>query len=189
MKNSTLGIALTFLALSTGVVACAKADEDRSDKKPVEVAIQDQEAGSRLEVEKVSAPVETAGPAGIMAYVDRYPFDPIHGVSFFQNRTVRSAIVASGVPRDVQQFVVFDGNVVVPIRSTMGRLMVSGYDPSGAGVTNWALLMTPDGKAAVCYSSGENPQAITADWYYDGGIAFTLEDRCPVAARGYPKLQ
>lgn len=179
MKNSKLGIALMILALSSGGAACAKGDEDRSDGKPLEVAVQDQKAGSKMEADKVSAPVETAGAAGIMAYVDKYPSDPVQGVSFFQNRTVRSAIVASGAPRDVQQFVVSDGNVVVPIRSTMGRLMVSGYDPAGAGVTNWALLVTPDGKAAVCYSSGENPNAITADWYYEGGIAFTLEDRCP----------
>ena len=30
MKNSKLGIALTVLALSIGVVACAKADDDRA---------------------------------------------------------------------------------------------------------------------------------------------------------------
>lgn len=179
MKNRKLGIALTALALSIGVVACAKADDDRSDKKPVEVAVQDRTAAPKMEADKVAAPAETAAAPGIMAYAGKDPFDPVQGVSFFQNRAVRDAIVASGAPRDVQQFVVFDGNVVVPIRSTMGRLMASGYDPAGAGVTNWAILMTPAGKAAVCYSSGENPNAITADWYYEGDIAFTLEDRCP----------
>jgi hypothetical protein len=84
------------------------------------------------------------------------------------------------VDRDIQKAVFFDGNVVGVVTETRGRLLLHGYDPVGAGSTNWAILMIPDGsKAAVCYSTGIVKYEQGADWYFEGDQAFTLYAPCP----------
>jgi hypothetical protein len=116
----------------------------------------------------------------LSAYVGKHPTEPVQGVTFFQHPDVRAAIVASGVDRDIQKSIVFDGNVVGVATATRGRLLLHGYDPAGAGSTNWAILMIPDGsKAAVCYSTGIVGYEKGADWYFEGDVAFTLYTPCP----------
>lgn len=96
-----------------------------------------------------------AAPPPLRAYLGKHPTEPIQGVSFFHHPDVRAAIIASGVDRDIQKSIFFDDNVVGVVTETRGRLLLHGYDPAGAGSTNWAILMIPDsGKAAVCYSTG-----------------------------------
>ena len=123
---------------------------------------------------------QDAAPPPLTAYIGKYPFDEVQGVTFFQHPVVRAAIVASGVDRDIQRVLVFDDNVVGPITETKGRLLVHGYDPAGAGVVNWAILLVADrNKAAVCYSEGIEKDVTGADWYFEGRVAFTLYDPCP----------
>lgn len=101
-------------------------------------------------------------------------------MSFFQNPAVRAAIAASGVNREIQKAIVFEDTMVGVVTETRGRLLGHGYDPVGAGSTNWAILMIPDGsEAAVCYSTGVVTDKQGADWYYDGELVFTLYQPCP----------
>ena len=121
-----------------------------------------------------------AAPPPLRAYLGKHPTEPIQGVSFFHHPDVRAAIIASGVDRDIQKSIFFDDNVVGVVTETRGRLLLHGYDPAGAGSTNWAILMIPDsGKAAVCYSTGIEGYEKGADWYFEGDLAFTLYTPCP----------
>jgi len=165
MKSRTLSLACAALAFNGLMATCVQADEIKSDKaRPSAAAPQAREKA----------------PPALSRYVGKHPFDAVEGVTFFQHPAVRAAIIASGVDRDTQKSIFFDDNVVGVVTKTRGRLLLHGYDPAGAGSTNWAILMIPDGsKAAVCYSTGVIPDKQGADWYYGGDLAFTLYETCP----------
>lgn len=173
MQNSRLPLIFAILALNAAGAACAQADE-KQDPKPQSAVV----AQPKAAVDPVAR--QDAAPPPLSAYIGKYPFDEVQGVTFFQHPVVRAAIVASGVDRDIQRVLVFDDTVVGPITETKGRLLVHGYDPVGAGVVNWAILLVADGsKAAVCYSQGVEKDVRGADWYFEGQLAFTLYDPCP----------
>jgi len=174
MKAARFGFVATVVALTLGSAACAQAEEEG---KPEAAAAVVQDAPKTAEKAAVQS---GSTPPPLSAYVGKYPFDKVQGVSFFEHPLVREAIQTSGIDSDVQRFIFADDNVVGPIRTSLGRLMLHGYDPAGAGVENWAILLTPDGRtAAVCYSSGVEHDVRGADWYYEGEIAFTLYQACP----------
>ena len=171
MTFRTACAALGAFTLAATLAACSQAEEvERAEAAPP----------------AASAPAATAAAAKdgeappLSAYIGKHPTEPIQGVTFFQHPAVRAAIVASGADRDIQKAIVFDDNVVGVVTETRGRLLLHGYDPAGAGSTNWAILMIPDGsKAAVCYSTGIVGYEKGADWYFEGDLAFTLYTPCP----------
>ncbi|MEN5147033.1 hypothetical protein [Brevundimonas diminuta] len=165
------------LALAVALAACSQADRG-ADKQaaPAETQAPVANADAAPAVEVVQN--DKAPP--LSAYAGKHPTVPVNGVTFFQHPDVRAAIEASGVDRDIQKSIFFDGNVVGVVTPTRGRLLLHGYDPAGAGVTNWAILMVPDGsKAAVCYSTGVVKDEQGADWYFGGDVVFTLYQPCP----------
>lgn len=166
---------LIALALAATLAACSQAEERaRAEPAPAEASVPASAAAP------TSAPDRDGEAPPLSAYAGKHPTEPVQGVTFFQHPDVRAAIVASGVDRDIQKSIVFDGNVVGVVTETRGRLLLHGYDPAGAGSTNWAILMIPDGsKAAVCYSTGIVGYEKGADWYFEGDVAFTLYTPCP----------
>jgi hypothetical protein len=163
------------LALAATLAACSQAEEGAAvAPTPAEA---DAPASSAA---PATAPDRNGEAPPLSVYVGKHPTEPVQGVTFFQHPDVRAAMVASGVDRDIQKSIVFDGNVVGVVTETRGRLLLHGYDPAGAGSTNWAILMIPDGsKAAVCYSTGIVGYEKGADWYFEGDVAFTLYTPCP----------
>lgn len=159
MTLRTACAALGAFTLAATLAACSQAEEaERVDAAP---------AVASTPVTTAAAKDREAPP--LSAYVGKHPTEPVQGVTFFQHPAVRAAIVASGADRDIQKAIVFDDNVVGVVTPTRGRLLLHGYDPAGAGSTNWAILMIPDGsKAAVCYSTGIVGYEKGADWYFEG---------------------
>lgn len=175
MTHRTACAAFGALTLAAMLAACSQAEDDARAEAPATTA---QAETSAPAVAVASARDGEAPP--LSAYVGKHPTEPVQGVTFFQHPDVRAAIDASGVDRDIQKAVFFDGNVVGVVTETRGRLLLHGYDPVGAGSTNWAILMIPDGsKAAVCYSTGIVKYEQGADWYFEGDQAFTLYAPCP----------
>ena len=171
----TTCIALGALALTTGLAACSRADAPETASKAPEAQAAAEAAAAPETVARADS-----GPPPLRAYLGKHPTEPVQGVTFFQHPDVRAAIIASGVDRDIQKAIVFDDNVVGVVTETRGRLLLHGYDPAGAGSTNWAILMVPESrKAAVCYSTGIVGYEKGADWYYEGDQAFTLYTPCP----------
>ncbi|WP_427791699.1 hypothetical protein [Brevundimonas diminuta] len=169
--------AVGSLMIAAALAACSPAgDADAGKAAPTEAL----PAPAPAPVAEVvlTAPGDAAPP--LSAYVGKHPTDPVRGVSFFRHPAVRAAVEASGVDRDIQKSIFFDGNVVGVVTPTRGRLLLHGYDPAGAGVTNWAILIVPDGsKAAVCHSDGVVKDKQGADWYLEGDLVFTLYQPCP----------
>ncbi|PZO04247.1 MAG: hypothetical protein DCF29_10585 [Alphaproteobacteria bacterium] len=119
----------------------------------------------------------------LSAYVDKYPFDAVDGVTFIDHPLVRAAIERSGAPAEALEFLRNDNTVVVPIREVDGRLMSRGFEPAVGGDVNWGILISLDGqRGAVCYSTGVVPDVSGADWYIDGEKAFTRYEMCPSEA-------
>lgn len=174
LKTGLTVIGSLILAATLG--ACSQAETGAS-KDDVPAEVQPSEALAPVNGEDASS---SSKAPPLSAYIGMHPTVPVQGVTFFQHPDVRAAIEASGVDRDIQKSIFFDGNVVGVVTPTRGRLLLHGYDPAGAGSTNWAILMIPDGsKAAVCYSTGIIGYEKGADWYYEGDQAFTLYTPCP----------
>ena len=116
----------------------------------------------------------------LSAYVGKYPFDAVDGVTFVDHPLVRAAMESSGAPAEALEFLRNDNTIVVPIREVDGRLMSRGFEPASGGDVNWGVLISLDGqRGAVCYSTGVEEYTRGADWYIDGAKAFTLFDMCP----------
>lgn len=174
MTLRTLSLACAAVAFSGVLAACAKAEDAPSGEAAPAGASAPAAAGQQ------AAASSRRGPPPLSAYIGKPPFEEVQGVSFFKHPLVRAAIEASGIDRDLQKAIVYDDTVVGVVTPTRGRLLVSGYDPVGAGSTNWAILLVADGsKAAVCYSTGVVPDQQGADWYYEGDKVFTLYQPCP----------
>ena len=175
MKSLTRSVACAALVFNGLMATCVHAQEIKPDKARPAAA-----AGASSTAAPAAPQAGEKAPPALSRYVGKHPFDAVQGVTFFQHPAVRAAIIASGVDRETQKSIFFDDNVVGVVTKTRGRLLLHGYDPAGAGSTNWAILMIPDGsKAAVCYSTGVIPDKQGADWYYGGDLVFTLYETCP----------
>lgn len=115
------------------------------------------------------------------AYADKYPYDKVKGLAFYNQPKVRAAIEAAVPPGEIRDRIFSKESVVyAPIKASQGRLLATGYDPASGGDVNWAVLMVVDGsKAAVCYSTGVEKDVRGAAWYLGGEVAFTLYQKCP----------
>lgn len=116
----------------------------------------------------------------LSAYIGKYPFDAVDGVTFIDHPLVRAAMERSGAPTEALDYIRNDNTVVVPIIEVDGRLMSRGFEAASGGDVNWGILISLDGQlGAVCYSTGVEKYTRGADWFIDGEKAFTLYDMCP----------
>lgn len=128
-----------------------------------------------------AAPNEAAPDLGL--YVDKFVFDKVQGMSFLEHPLVRAAIEAAAPAGPVRDQIYVTDAVSTPVIKVGQRLYVRSYDPASGGDVNWAILIAIDGsKAALCYSSGVEPDVQGADWYAEGEKAFTLFVPCPSEA-------
>ncbi len=119
----------------------------------------------------------------LTAYVGKYPFDPVQGVSFRQHPQVLAAVAAAlpASATDIQRALAATNVVETPIRPlSAGRIYARSHDPASGGEVNWAILITLDGRqAAVCYSDDAVYGKGDSHWYVQGKQAFSHSGPCP----------
>lgn len=119
----------------------------------------------------------------LAAYLGKYPFDRVRGISFRQHPQVVAALAVTlpASAADIQRALATTDVVDRPIRQlSANRLYASSYDPAGGGVVNWAILITLDGRqAAVCYSDDAVYGNGSSNWYFQGKKAFSSSGPCP----------
>lgn len=169
-----------LLAATLAVVATACTAAETKD--PQSAAPASEAAYSTAEA-ATPTPAKAQAAPPLSAYVGKYPFDAVDGVTFVDHPLVHTAMERSGAPTEALDFLRNDNTVVVPIREVGGRLMSRGFEPASGGDVNWGILISLDGqRGAVCYSTGVEEYTRGADWYIDGEKAFTLFDMCPSEA-------
>ncbi len=127
-----------------------------------------------------------AGAPPLSSYAGKYPFDQVEGIAFREHRAVVKGVTAavSKVPAGADIL----GHALQPAKSvdtpilplSGGRLYARSYDPAGGGSTNWAILITADGReTAICFSDDALYGDGVSHWYFEGAEAFTLPGPCP----------
>lgn len=119
---------------------------------------------------------------GLGRYVGKYPSQKVAGGRFLSEPRVVAAINAAVRDPEIRRRILSSKSAVeVPILALSAhRLFTRSFDPTGGGETNWAILITTDGKkAAVCWSTDAVYGDGTSTWFVDGEKAFDRSGPCP----------
>lgn len=111
----------------------------------------------------------TPAVPAISAYVGKYPFDKVRGVSFPQHPLVVQRVKAALAGSVIQSRVLDPNSTSVPI-ARQGDFIVSwACEPHNCGSHQWAVVLTGSGrKASVCYYNEDLAEG--ARWFVDGSV-------------------
>lgn len=121
---------------------------------------------------------------GVAAYVGKYPFDKVRGMTFLRHPRVRAAVLTHA-PKPVQPWVF--GNVTAsPIGQRGGQILSGACEPHNCGSHNWTVVIGAGQKAAICHFDAE--QAGRAQWFMHQKLVIETDDVCPSAEGMLPPL-
>lgn len=100
-----------------------------------------------------AAPPAKAPP--VEAYVGKYPFDKVDGVSFLDHPAVRAAVTRGVSDPEARAWLLgAKGSPFPQIRRENGELIVIGCQQHACDRRNWAIYFNPASNLArVCYSA------------------------------------
>jgi hypothetical protein len=121
-----------------------------------------------------------AAPADLSAYADKYPTDPIDGISFLHHPRVRAAVEAA-VPSALIRSRILDREAQqTPIALRGGRLVSWGCEPHNCNDHEWTIFIDRAGNSAeICYHVGHT-MGSRSRWYRSTGPSQLRPDEgCP----------
>jgi hypothetical protein len=123
----------------------------------------------------LAAPPAKAPP--VEAYVGKYPFDKVDGVSFLDHPAVRAAVTrAVHDPKARAWLLDAKGSPFPQIRHENAELVVIGCQQHACDRRNWAIYFNPASNLArVCYSA----TGAQSRWYNGRGGSRVLAGSCP----------
>jgi hypothetical protein len=93
-----------------------------------------------------------AGPADLGVYADKYPTDPVEGVSFLAHPRVRAAAEAAGVNDIVRRWVFEREGQRTPIALRDGWLVSWGCEAHNCNDHEWTIYIDRAGNSVrICY--------------------------------------
>jgi hypothetical protein len=123
----------------------------------------------------LAAPPAKAPP--VEAYVGKYPFDKVEGVSFLDHPAVRAAVTRSVSDPNARAWLLdAKGSPFPQIRRENAELVVVGCQQHACNQRNWAIYFNPASNLArVCYSA----TGAQSRWYNGRGGSRVLAGSCP----------
>jgi hypothetical protein len=121
-----------------------------------------------------------SAPADLSVYADKYPTDPVDGVSFLQDPRVRAAIEAA-VPTALIRTRILDREAQqTPIALRGGRVISWGCEPRNCNDHEWTIFIDRTGNSAeICYHVGHT-MGSRSRWYRSGAPSQLRPDEgCP----------
>lgn len=171
-----ISIACT-LFLATAAAACSADSHAAPDSATASTdALLADEAGAHSEVgHESSSPASQAAPP-LTDYVDKYPFDEIAGVTFFDHPTVRGAVMAVTPAADIREWLFDpDAGPSQAIFQKDGAVVSIGCQQNACERRSWAIVIdTLTNAARVCYE-----QDGVTRWFSAGGVE-TVAGDCPL---------
>jgi hypothetical protein len=100
----------------------------------------------------IAAADPAAAPADLAVYADKYPADPVDGVSFLQHPRVRAAIGAAVPTAAIRAWILDRASQQTPIALRGGRLISWGCEPHDCNDHEWTIFIDQAGNSAeICY--------------------------------------
>lgn len=129
------------------------------------------------------APTETASAAsatGLSAYVGKYPFDEVDGVTWNDNPAVKAAIDKAVTDAAVRKTIAETPGPSAPIELVEGKVAAWGCEQHNCGPHQWTVLVDPaSGAADVCYFN-EDADSASSRWFLASGSEEKRAGNCQV---------
>ena len=128
-----------------------------------------------------TAPTAPAATANFAAYVGKYPFDAVNGVSWNDNPAVKAALAATIKDSALLKTITDTPGPAAPIELVDGKVTAWACEQHNCGPHQWAVLIDPaTGAADVCYFN-EATSATEARWLLAGGKEEQRAGNCSFA--------
>lgn len=125
---------------------------------------------------------EASSPAGnLTAYIGKFPFDEVNGVTWKTNPTVQAGIRATVTDTSVRNAILnTEGGPSAPIKMYQGKVGSWSCQPHNCGEHQWAVLVDPkSGATDVCYyNAAETGDA--SRWFLANGQEESRSGNCSV---------
>lgn len=119
-----------------------------------------------------------AGNGPLSAYVGRYPYDRVGGVTFVNHPLVRRAVTAAVTDAAERRQILSADSTAGPIGRRDGRIISWACEQHNCGSHNWTIMITPDGRQAdVCYWTETIGGG--SHWYVGGRPMESRDGDCP----------
>jgi hypothetical protein len=173
-----------ILAVPLLTVACGQAP-DNALAEPANAATSasatEAAPANLASADAAPANAAAAAPGPLSAYVGKYPFDPVNGVSFLAQPSVRAAVQTAVPSAAIRAWVLDRAGPQAPIALRDGRLIAWGCETHNCGPHQWTILIGPDGSAAeICYHDDRQDPAHSL-WYAAGRPPETRPGSCTPA--------
>ena len=115
-----------------------------------------------------------ANTTPLMAYVGRYPDEPVDGVNFFDRTEVATALDAAVTDSALRRLVVRNAGPRTPVFRLGSRIASWGCEAHDCGDHNWTLLIDPaNGTGELCVREGGRTR------WHQGGPPVVRPGACP----------
>ncbi|PZQ23900.1 MAG: hypothetical protein DI569_02725 [Sphingopyxis macrogoltabida] len=138
-------------------------------------------AGPAVSADADADPAAPATTANFAAYVGKYPFDAVNGVSWNDNPAVKAALAATIKDSALLKTITDTPGPSAPIELVDGKVTAWACEQHNCGPHQWAVLIDPaTGAADVCYFN-EATSATEARWLLAGGKEEQRAGNCSFA--------
>lgn len=188
MLRSTALISAAALALSscgggTGSSADApgEAEATGSDMQAADAqAVGADAAASAAPGDASDAPEAAAGAGGLSAYVGKFPFDKVGGVSWNDNRQVQAGIAKTVKDAAARKAILETPGPAAPIELIDGKVSAWACEQHNCGPHQWMVMVDPgSGATDVCYYD-EEADGANARWFLASGREEKRPGNCQV---------
>jgi hypothetical protein len=131
----------------------------------------------------IAAPASADPPAAaadLAVYADKYPTEPVEGVSFLQHPRVRAAIEAAVPTASIRAWILDRPGQKTPIALRGGRLVSWGCEAHVCNDHEWTIYIDAAGTSAdICYHVGRT-MGDRSRWFHSGRPSELRPDEgCP----------
>lgn len=179
-------------AAACAIAACgqssAPAAETAAAAAPAD-ALASSAAGPRATAAPASAAASTAAPqpaaapggsASLQAYVGKYPFDEVDGVSWNANPAVAAAVRKTITDPALRKTLADTAGPSAPIEMIDGKISAWACQAHNCGDHQWMVMIDPaSGAADVCYHQAEATPG-RSRWYRAAGGSELRDGNCTV---------
>lgn len=125
--------------------------------------------GAPSAAEAPAPPLPPTAGTRLAAYVGKYPFDKVHGVTWTDHPVVKAGIAATVGDAAVRKAIQSTPGPAAPIEMHGEKIAAWGCEQHNCGPHQWAVLIDPrTGATDVCYhDDGVSPNE--SRWFLAGG--------------------
>lgn len=195
MRNWSLGFVVGALGLA--LAACSGDNTSESNETPPEAMASDGGAEEAATGDAAATPEPTASPSAaateapaaaakgapandLTAYIGKFPFDEVRGVTWDSHPVVVAGIRATVTDAAVRRTITTLEGPSAPIGTYQGKVGSWACEQHNCGDHQWTVLVDPtSGATDVCYHNAAQA-ADSSRWFIAGGRQETRPGNCQV---------